>query len=34
VSAVVAASTGAKMRENLAAAGFRLTAAELAALEG
>ena len=34
VSAVVAASTGAKMRENLAAAGFRLTAGELAALEG
>jgi aryl-alcohol dehydrogenase-like predicted oxidoreductase len=34
VSAVVAASTGAKMRANLAAATFRLTAAEVAALEG
>ena len=33
VSAVVAASTGAKMRENLAAAAFRLTPAELEALE-
>jgi aryl-alcohol dehydrogenase-like predicted oxidoreductase len=33
VSAVVAASTGAKMRENVAAAAFRLTPAELEALE-
>jgi len=33
VSAVVAASTGAKMRENLAASAFRLTPAELEALE-
>ncbi len=32
VSAVVAASTGAKMRENLAAAAFHLTPAELEAL--
>jgi aryl-alcohol dehydrogenase-like predicted oxidoreductase len=34
VSAVVAASTGEKMRENVAAAGFRLTAREVEALEG
>jgi aryl-alcohol dehydrogenase-like predicted oxidoreductase len=34
VSAVVAASSGEKMRENIAAAAFRLTAGELAALEG
>lgn len=34
VSAVVAASTGQKMRENVAAAGFRLTAREVEALEG
>ena len=34
VSAVVAASTGEKMRENVAAAGFRLTAPEVEALEG
>src|SRR5262249_53469458 len=34
VSAVVAASTGEKMRENVAAAGFRLRAAEVEALEG
>ncbi len=33
VSAVVAASTAAKMRENLAAAGLRLTAREVEALE-
>ena len=33
VSAVVAASTGDKMRENVAAAGLRLTAAEVEALE-
>ncbi|HZW90567.1 MAG TPA: aldo/keto reductase [Myxococcaceae bacterium] len=33
VSAVVAASTGEKMRDNVAAAGFRLTAAEVEALE-
>ena len=33
VSAVVAASTAAKMRENLAAAGLRLTAGEVEALE-
>ena len=33
VSAVVAASTGEKMRENVAAAGFRLTAREVEALE-
>lgn len=34
VSAVVAASTGEKMAENVAAAGFRLTAREVEALEG
>ena len=34
VSAVVAASTGEKMRQNVAAAGFRLTAREIEALEG
>ena len=34
VSAVVAASTGEKMRENLAAAALRLTAREVEALEG
>ena len=34
VSAVVAASSGEKMRENVAAAGFRLTAAEVEVLEG
>jgi aryl-alcohol dehydrogenase-like predicted oxidoreductase len=34
VSAVVAASTGEKMRDNVAAAGFRLTAREVEALEG
>jgi aryl-alcohol dehydrogenase-like predicted oxidoreductase len=34
VSAVVAASSGEKMRENMAAAAYRLTAAEVAALEG
>jgi aryl-alcohol dehydrogenase-like predicted oxidoreductase len=33
VSAVVAASTGEKMRENVAAAGFRLTGPEVEALE-
>ena len=33
VSAVVAASTGEKMRENVAAAGFRLTPPEVEALE-
>ena len=34
VSAVVAASSGEKMRENVAAAGFRLTAAQVELLEG
>jgi len=34
VSAVVAASTGEKMRENMAAGAFRLTAGEVEALEG
>ena len=34
VSAVVAASTGEKMRENVVAAGFRLTAAQVELLEG
>jgi aryl-alcohol dehydrogenase-like predicted oxidoreductase len=33
VSAVVAASTGAKMRQNVAAASLRLTAREVEALE-
>ena len=34
VSAVVAASTVEKMRQNVAGAGFRLTAREVEALEG